>query len=53
MRKQIIVLASVLATAPLSASGADLVVWWEDGFYAEEDKAIADLVAAFEHKTGK
>ena len=32
---------------------ADLVVWWEKGFYAQEDEAVAEIVAAFEQKTGK
>jgi multiple sugar transport system substrate-binding protein len=47
------VLAAMLAMAPLDANGADLVVWWEKGFYAKEDDAVTEIVAAFEHKTGK
>lgn len=42
-----------LALAPLGARGADLVVWWEQGFNPEEDAAIAEIVAAFEHESGK
>jgi multiple sugar transport system substrate-binding protein len=38
---------------PLSATGADFVVWWEEGFYPQADEAVAEIVAAFEHKTGK
>jgi hypothetical protein len=38
---------------PLGAEGADLVVWWEQGFYPEEDKAVEETIAAFEHKTAK
>jgi multiple sugar transport system substrate-binding protein len=38
---------------PLGAKAADLVVWWEEGGYPEEDRAVAELVAAFEQKTGK
>jgi multiple sugar transport system substrate-binding protein len=53
VQKQVIVLAAALILAPLDARGADLVVWWEQGFYPEEDAAVADLVAAFEQKTGK
>ena len=32
---------------------ADLVVWWEEGCYAEEDEAVREIIAAFEQKTGK
>ena len=42
-----------LAMAPLGARAADLVVWWEEGFYPEEDEAVAEMIAAFEQKTGK
>jgi multiple sugar transport system substrate-binding protein len=28
-------------------------VWWEEGFYPEEDKAVRETIAAFEQKTGK
>jgi len=38
---------------PLGARAADLVVWWEKGQYSEEDEAVGEIVAAFEHKTGK
>ena len=53
MRKQAVVLASVLAMAPLGARAADLVVWWEKGFYPQEDEAVAEIIAAFEQETGK
>ena len=53
MRRQAIVLAAALAMAPLGAKAADLVVWWEKGFYPQEDEAVAETVAAFEQKTGK
>ena len=39
--------------APLGARAADLVVWWEDDFHAQEDEAVAEIIAAFEQKTGK
>jgi multiple sugar transport system substrate-binding protein len=42
-----------LILAPLSVRAADLVVWWEQGFYPTENQAIRELVAAFEQKTGK
>ena len=53
MRRQAIVLAAALALAPLGARAADLVVWWEKGFYPQEDEAVREIVAAFEQKTGK
>jgi multiple sugar transport system substrate-binding protein len=43
----------MLMMAPLRAQGADLVVWWEKGFYTQEDEAVAEIVAAFEQDTGK
>jgi multiple sugar transport system substrate-binding protein len=49
-----ILLAAALALAPPSiARAADLVVWWERGYYPEEDRAVEELVTAFEQKTGK
>ena len=52
MRSRGIALAAMLAMAPLSASAADLVVWWEEGVYPEEDEAVREIVAAFEEETG-
>ena len=46
-------LAAALILAPLGARGADLVVWWNEGYYAQEDEAVREIVAAFEQKTGK
>src|SRR5690349_8463213 len=45
-------LATILVLAPLGARAADLVVWWDNAFYPEEDQALAGLVQAFEAKTG-
>ncbi len=45
--------ASALLLAPPAARAADLVVWWEQGFYPQEDAAVREIVAAFEQKTGK
>ncbi len=45
--------ASALLLTPLGARAADLVVWWEKGYNAEEDEAVAEAIAAFEHKTGE
>ena len=53
MRSRTAILAAMLAMAPLGANGADLVVWWDEGYYAEEDEAVAEIIAAFEQKTGK
>jgi multiple sugar transport system substrate-binding protein len=53
MRIGAMILAAALAMAPLGAQGADLVVWWDKGFYPEEDAAVAEIIAAFEQKTGK
>jgi multiple sugar transport system substrate-binding protein len=46
------VLAALILT-PLGAKAADLVVWWDEGYYAEEGDAIAEIIAAFEQGSGK
>jgi multiple sugar transport system substrate-binding protein len=53
MRGRSAVAAALLIIAPLKAQAADLVVWWEKGYYGQEDAALAEIVAAFEQKTGK
>jgi multiple sugar transport system substrate-binding protein len=53
MRSRPVLLAVALAIAPLGAQAADLVVWWEKGFYAQEDEAVREIVAAFEQGSGK
>jgi multiple sugar transport system substrate-binding protein len=53
MRARAVVLAVAIVLAPLGARAADLVVWWEKGFYAQEDEAIREIIAAFEQKTGQ
>jgi multiple sugar transport system substrate-binding protein len=53
MRTPAVVLALATVLAPLGARAADLVVWWEKGFYPQEDQAAREIVAAFEQKTGK
>jgi multiple sugar transport system substrate-binding protein len=45
--------AGALALAPFGARAADLVVWWDKGFYPQEEAAAREIVAAFEHDTGK
>jgi multiple sugar transport system substrate-binding protein len=46
-------LAATLILAPFDARAADLVVWWEKGFYAQEDDAVGEIIAAFEQESGK
>jgi ABC-type glycerol-3-phosphate transport system substrate-binding protein len=53
MHARAVLVALALILAPLGAQAADLVVWWEKGFYPEEDEAVAEIVAAFEQETGK
>jgi multiple sugar transport system substrate-binding protein len=47
------VTCAVLIAPSLGARAADLVVWWEQGFYPQADEAVAEIVAAFEQETGK
>jgi multiple sugar transport system substrate-binding protein len=47
------VLAAMLIMAPLSANAADLVVWWQKGWYGQEDGAVREIIAAFEQASGK
>ena len=53
MRIEVMALAAVLSMAPLDARAADLVVWWEKGYYAQEDAALRETIAAFEQDSGK
>ncbi len=53
MQLRAILLATILVLPPLGARGANLVVWWEKGFYAQEDEAIVEVIIAFEQDTGK
>jgi ABC-type glycerol-3-phosphate transport system substrate-binding protein len=46
-------LAAALLMAPVGARSADLVVWWEQGFYPQVDEAVAEIIAAFEQGSGK
>jgi len=48
MRIRAAVLSGALVLAPLGAHAADLVVWWEKGFTAQEDEAVREIIAAFE-----
>jgi multiple sugar transport system substrate-binding protein len=48
-----VLVAAVLAMAPLGAKAADLVVWWDEGYYPEEHEAVREIIAAFEQESGK
>jgi len=48
-----VVLAAALVLAAPGAKAADLVVWWEQGYDAQENEAVSEIVAAFEQNTGK
>jgi multiple sugar transport system substrate-binding protein len=53
MCSRAVILAAVIVMAPLGAQAADLVVWWEKGYYEQEDEAVREIIAAFEQATGK
>jgi multiple sugar transport system substrate-binding protein len=53
MQMKAAVLATALLLAPFGARAADLVVWWDEGYYAQEDEAVREIIAAFEKETGK
>ena len=54
LRVPAVVLASALILmAPAGTQAADLVVWWEKGFYPQEDEAVRETIAAFEQVAGK
>jgi multiple sugar transport system substrate-binding protein len=50
--RAVVLAAGLILVAPLGARGADLVIWWNKGFYAQEDEAIREIIAAFEQSTG-
>ncbi len=53
MRSRAVVLAATIVTMPLRAIAADLVVWWNEPYYAEEGEALKEIVNAFEDESGK
>jgi multiple sugar transport system substrate-binding protein len=53
MRTVATIVAAILVLTPLDTRAADLVVWWEKGFYPQEDAAVREIVAAFEQRSGK
>src|ERR1041385_858459 len=52
MLKKLSVAALLLAFAGLAGAQETLVVYWTKGFYPQEDKALDDMVAKFQSKTG-
>jgi multiple sugar transport system substrate-binding protein len=54
MQRLALALAASLVLLPLpGARASDLVVWWEKGFYPQEDQAVRETIDAFEQKSGK
>ena len=53
MRAQTVIVVLALILTPLGARAADLVVSWQQAHHAQEDKAIEEVIAAFEHDVGK
>jgi multiple sugar transport system substrate-binding protein len=53
MRRHFIGLVAAVLLTPLGAQAADLVVWWDKGYYAQEDEAVREIIAAFEQDSGK
>ena len=54
LRVPAVVLASALILmAPAGTQAADLVVWWDKGYYPQEDAAVREIIAAFEQESGK
>jgi multiple sugar transport system substrate-binding protein len=48
-----ILTAALILVTPLGAKAADLVVWWQQGFYPQEDEALREVITAFEQRSGK
>jgi multiple sugar transport system substrate-binding protein len=48
-----VILAALLILAPAGTRAANLVVWWQEGYYAQEDAAVRETIAAFEQGSGK
>jgi ABC-type glycerol-3-phosphate transport system substrate-binding protein len=52
MQRLIAAIVASLFLAPV-ARAADLVVWWDKGFYPQADEAVREIVAEFQQQTGK
>ena len=44
MRSRAVILAAAIVITQLAAKAADLVVWWNEGYYAQEDEAVREIV---------
>ncbi len=53
MLRAVVLLSLLVLRAPPGAQAADLVVWWEKGYYEQENEAVREIIAGFEQKTGK
>jgi multiple sugar transport system substrate-binding protein len=53
MRGHAVILVLTVILTPLGAKAADLVVWWEKGYYDQENEAVREIIEVFEQDTGK
>ena len=51
--RAVVLVTLLILSAPFNAWAADLVVWWEEGRNPEENAAVREIIAPFEHKSGK
>jgi hypothetical protein len=40
--RAVVVTSMLVPMTPLDGKGADLVVWWEEGYYTQEDEAVRE-----------
>ena len=52
MIRKLLAAAALAAFAMPALAQETLVVYWTKGFYPQEDKALDDMVAKFQQKTG-
>ena len=48
----VLMTAAPLLAKPALAKGQTITIWWNQGFYPEEDQAFRDLIAAWEKSSG-
>jgi multiple sugar transport system substrate-binding protein len=55
MKRRILAVAAacLFLNAPGGVRATDLTIWWDEGYYPEEDSAVEAVIAEFEQKTGK